>query len=63
MLARALAKNPKILLLDEPTEGLDEATSVAVLRGIREVLPDAVIVIAAHKKPERSFADRILELK
>ncbi|RCK46537.1 ABC transporter [Thalassospira profundimaris] len=63
VLARALAKNPKILLLDEPTEGLDEATSVAVLRGIREVLPDAVIVIAAHKKPERSFADRILELK
>jgi ATP-binding cassette subfamily C protein CydC len=62
VLARALLRKPSILLLDEPTEGLDEATAIGVLRGIRQYLPNAAILIAAHRQQETDFSDRILAL-
>jgi len=62
-LARALLRRPQILLLDEPTEGLDDATAALVLRGIRAELPEAAILIAAHRQVEVSAADRVLALR
>jgi len=62
-LARALMRTPRILQLDEPTEGLDDPTARAVLQGIRHFLPDAAILIAAHRQAETAFADRIIPLR
>ncbi|WP_300582985.1 ATP-binding cassette domain-containing protein [Marivita sp.] len=61
-LARALLRKPKLLLLDEPTEGLDAPLASRVLAGIRATLPDAAILMAAHRPEEVDFADRVVEL-
>lgn len=52
VLARALLRRPTLLLLDEPTEGLDHKTARKVLDGLRSALPDAAILIAAHRNVE-----------
>ncbi len=54
-LARALLRKPQLLLLDEPTEGLDAATADRVLKGIRAALPDAAILAALHRGADHSL--------
>lgn len=60
-LARAILRRPKLLLLDEPTEGLDPETADAVITGIRDALPDTAILAVLHRGDSHAiFARRIV---
>jgi ATP-binding cassette subfamily C protein CydC len=48
--AQGLLRRPDVLLLDEPTEGVDTVTAARLLAGVREFLPGAVLVIALHDR-------------
>ncbi|GKX36165.1 MAG: ABC transporter ATP-binding protein [Rhizobiaceae bacterium MnEN-MB40S] len=57
-LARVLLRRPALLLLDEPTEGLDRDTATRALAGIRKYLPETGILLASHREAELVFSDR-----
>jgi ATP-binding cassette subfamily C protein CydC len=46
-----LATRPDVLLIDEPTTGLDSVTGNHVLAALRRRLPAAVLVLAMHEPP------------
>jgi ABC-type transport system involved in cytochrome bd biosynthesis fused ATPase/permease subunit len=48
--AQGVLRHPDVLLLDEPTEGLDAPTPVRLLAGVRDADPNSVLVIALHDR-------------
>ena len=61
-LARTLAGKPLILLLDEPTEGLESELSTKVLKSITNLLPNAAVIIASHRSSEKDWANRFISI-
>ncbi|ODU69068.1 MAG: ABC transporter [Novosphingobium sp. SCN 66-18] len=61
-LARALLREPSVLILDEPTAALDEGTEQRVADGLRSALPQATIVVITHKPALARRADLIVTL-
>ena len=64
-IARALAKNPKILLCDEPTGALDSNTGVLVLKLLLKMAREygKTIVIVTHNQNIAEMADVVLHVK
>ena len=48
-IARALYRDPQILILDEATSALDETTQKNIFESIRESMPDKTMIIVAHR--------------
>lgn len=61
-LARALYRQPEILILDEATSALDSATEAVVLAGVRAEMKDKTVVIVAHRTSAIRHSDRIIML-
>lgn len=48
MLARALLKNPDILILDEPTSGLDQKNALQIIQTIQLLKKGRIVIVATH---------------
>jgi len=62
-LARIVLRRPAVVLLDEPTEGLDAETAGRVVRNLRRDLETSCVLTASHRAAEREAADRIVRLR
>ncbi len=64
-IARALAKNPQIVLCDEPTGALDSGTGRKVLKLIRDVSRDLgkTVIIVTHNAPIAEMAQTVIHMR
>ena len=63
-IARALVKDPAIILADEPTGALDEETGKEVMRLLQELkMKDQVILIVTHDDKVAEYCDRTIYLR
>lgn len=63
-IARALVKNPKIIIADEPTGNLDSKNSLEIMNIIKSISSKYLVVLVTHEEElARFYADRIVELK
>lgn len=63
-IARALIKNPKIILADEPTAALDYATSIEVLSALSDVVASGTtLIMVTHNEEITKMADRVIRFR
>lgn len=63
-IARAIAKNPKIILADEPTGALDYQTGKNILKLLRNTIKEfgTTVVVITHNKAITPMADKVIEI-
>ena len=63
-MARAIAKDPEVILCDEPTGNLDADNSRQILNLLKEFSKTKLVIIVSHNIPDaETYSDRILELR
>ena len=62
-IARALLKNPKVLILDDSTSAVDTATDAKIRRAFREEIPDITKIIISQRISSIKDADKIIVLE
>ena len=64
-IARALAKNPKLLLCDEPTGALDYQTGKAILKLLQDMCRERgmTVILITHNSAITPMADRVIKMK
>ena len=62
-LARALLKNPPILILDEATSAVDNETEAAIQRSLKKIAHGRTIIMIAHRLSTIVHADQIVVLE
>jgi len=61
-IARALVKNPDILILDEPTSAIDSETEKSIFDALPAMVNGKTVIVASHRLSTIKQADRILLL-
>lgn len=61
--ARAILRDPSLLVLDEATSGLDSTTEGEVLSVIREELPEAAVLVISHRLATTRVASHVIVLE
>ena len=64
-IARAIVKNPKLILADEPTAALDYATSIEVLKVIEDIVKNqgSTVMMVTHNPEIAKMADRVVKVR
>lgn len=63
-IARAIVKNPAIIIADEPTGNLDSRNTIEVMNIIRSISQDKLVILVTHEEKLAEFyASRIIRLK
>ena len=63
-IARAIVKDPDIILADEPTGNLDSKNSLEIMNIIKAISRDRLVLLVTHEvNLAKFYADRIIELK
>ena len=64
-IARAIAKNPKLLLCDEPTGALDYETGKSILKLLQNVCRERgkTVIVITHNQAITQMADRVIHIK
>ncbi len=64
-IARAIAKNPKLLLCDEPTGALDYQTGKNILSLLHDVSKqnDKLVIVVTHNQAIKDMADKVITIK
>ena len=63
-IARALANDPEIILADEPTGALDTKTSVQIMKLIKEIAEDKLVIMVTHNPDlAKDYASRVINMK
>ena len=62
-IARAIVKNPKIILADEPTGNLDEANTIQVMDLLKKIAENHLVILVTHEASLVDYyCDRVIEL-
>ena len=61
-IARALYREPKILILDEATNALDRQTELDILNNIKESYQSITLILVTHRNTYLEFCDKIIEI-
>jgi ABC-type multidrug transport system fused ATPase/permease subunit len=62
-IARSLYNSPKILILDEATNGIDYDSEILILKLLRKIKKNMIIISVSHKKNVLKFCDAVYQLK
>lgn len=63
-IARAIVKNPNIIIADEPTGNLDSKNTIEIMNIIKSISKEKLVILVTHEKDIAKFyATRIIEIK
>lgn len=62
-IARALISNPSIILADEPTGALDRSNSTEIMKLLKKISKDCLVLVITHDQKICDFADEVISIE